>query len=107
MRRKVWLNGQFVGEHQGGHLPFAFDVTEQVAWDSPNRGRIEVEGKLTPTRVPPGNVTRGGMSGFMAGHPNTSFDFFPYTGIHRPVLLYSVPQTRIEDVTVVTEHRGR
>jgi beta-galactosidase/beta-glucuronidase len=34
------------------------------------------------------------------------FDFFPYTGIHRPVLLYSAPKTRIEDVTVVTEIDG-
>jgi beta-glucuronidase len=103
---RVWLNGQFIGEHQGGHLPFAFDVTEHVAWGGPNRVAVQVEGKLTPTRVPPGNVTRGGMGGFMAGHPNTSFDFFPYTGIHRPVLLYSVPHAHVEDVTVVTEIDG-
>jgi beta-glucuronidase len=103
---RVWVNGQFLGEHQGGHLPFAFDVTGQVAWDGPNTVAIEVEGKLTPTRVPPGNVTRGGMSSFMAGYPNTSFDFFPYTGIQRPVLLYAVPQTHVEDVTVVTEIDG-
>ncbi len=100
---KVWVNGQFVGEHYGGHLPFAFDVTEQVAWGKPNIVAIQVEGKLTPTRVPPGNVRRGGAGGFMAGYPNTSFDFFPYTGIQRPVILYAVPRTRIEDVTVVTD----
>ena len=27
---KVWLNDVFVGEHEGGYLPFSFDVTEVV-----------------------------------------------------------------------------
>ena len=63
---------------------------------------IQVDGKLTPTRVPPGNVPGGGMS-FMGSYPSTNFDFFPYTGLHRPVILYAVPQQHIEGVTVVTE----
>ena len=102
---KVWVNGQFVGAHEGGHLPFAFDVTDCVTWGQPNTTTIQVEGKLTPTRVPAGNIG-GGASAFMAGYPNTTFDFFPYTGIQRPVILYAVPETRIEDVTVVTEIEG-
>ena len=100
---KVWINGQYAGAHEGGHLPFACEITEHVAWGQPNTVVIQVEGKLTPTRVPPGNVERGGMGGFMGSYPNASFDFFPYTGIQRPVLLYAVPQQHIEDVTVVTE----
>jgi beta-galactosidase/beta-glucuronidase len=103
---RVWINGQFVGQHLGGHLPFAFDVTDQVTWDGRNTIAIQVEGTLTATRVPPGNVRRGGGGGFMAGYPNTSFDFFPYTGIQRPVILYAVPQAHIEDITVVTDIDG-
>ncbi len=102
---KVWVNGQFVGAHEGGHLPFAFDVTDCITWGQPNSVAIQVEGKLTPTRVPAGNIG-GGASAFMAGYPNTTFDFFPYTGIQRPVILYAVPATRIEDITVVTEIEG-
>jgi beta-glucuronidase len=102
---KVWVNGQFVGAHEGGHLPFAFDVTDRVTWGQPNSVAVQVEGKLMPTRVPAGNIG-GGASAFMAGYPNTTFDFFPYTGIQRPVILYAVPATRIEDVTVVTEIEG-
>lgn len=100
---KAWVNGQFVGAHEGGHLPFALNVTDRIVWDKENLVAIQVEGKLTPTRVPPGNVSRGGVGAFMAGYPNTSFDFFPYTGIQRPVILYAVPKKRIEDVTVVTD----
>ena len=103
---KVWINGQYVGEHQGGHLPFAFEINDYVSLDKPNVVAIMVEGKLAPTRVPPGNIDRGGMGGFMSGYPNTSFDFFPYTGIQRPVILYAVPKTRIEDITVITEIEG-
>ena len=100
---RVWINGTFVGEHYGGHLPFACEVTQQVAWDKPNTIAIQVENELTPTRVPPGNVQRRGLGGFMRGYPSTNFDFFPYAGLHRPVILYTVPQVHIEDVTVVTE----
>ncbi len=100
---RVWVNGQFVGEHYGGHLPFAFDITDPIAWNGPNTVAIQVEGKLSPTRVPPGNVGGVGAMSFMSGYPNTSFDFFPYTGIQRPVILYAVPDAHIEDITVVTE----
>ena len=33
---------------------------------------------------------------------NYKFDFFNYAGIHRPVLLYSVPSVFIDDINVTT-----
>ena len=27
---KVWLNGFFIGRHEGGHTPFSFDITESL-----------------------------------------------------------------------------
>jgi beta-glucuronidase len=50
--------------------------------------------------VPSGNISSA--IGAFASFPRTTFDFFPFAGIHRPVVLYSVPQSYIEDVTVVT-----
>ncbi len=99
---RVWVNGSFIGEHVGGHLPFAFDITEQVRWSAANPIAIQVDNHLTPTRVPPGNIPDS-FGGLNSGYPNTTFDFFPYAGLHRPVVLYTVPEIHIEDVTVVTE----
>jgi len=102
---RVWVNGVAVGEHEGGHLPFAFDITEHVTWDGANTIAIQVENVLEPSRVPPGNMP-GGLMALMRGYPATSFDFFPYAGVHRPVILYAVPPTHIDDVTVTTEIEG-
>jgi beta-glucuronidase len=103
---EVWLNGECLGEHEGGHLPFAFDITNFVR-DEGNQLVVRVNGELLPDRVPPGSL--GGKAGISFGrvdHPDTSFDFFPYSGIERPVLLYTTPQTAITDVTVVTTIDG-
>lgn len=102
---QVWVNATFVGEHQGGHLPFAFDVTDLLVWDRPNVVAILVDARLTARRVPPGNIQTG-IGGFLRSYPNASFDFFPYAGIHRPVLLYAVPAAHIADVTAVTTLDG-
>ncbi len=100
----VYVNGERVGSHEGGHLPFAFEVTKLLRWDSENTIAISVENELKPTRVPAGNMNTA--LGPFASHPRTTYDFFPFAGIHRPVILYSVPQSFVEDVTVVTEIDG-
>ena len=102
---KVWINGIFVGQHEGGHLPFEFDISEQISWGASNTIAIQVENHLTATRVPAGNV-QSALSGFMRNYPATTFDFFPYCGLHRAVQLYSVPQKSIADVTVTTYING-
>ena len=100
----VYVNGTKVGEHDGGHLPFAFEITQLVKWDAANIIAISVENELQPTRVPAGNMTTA--LGAFASFPRTTYDFFPFAGLERPVVLYSVPQTHIEDVTVVTAIDG-
>jgi len=99
---EVWLNGKQLGVHEGGHLPFEFDLTETLRWDGSNTLAIRVEAKLTPERVPPGNVP-GGLSALLRAYPAASFDFFPFAGLQRPVVLTSMPVAHITDVTVTTE----
>lgn len=102
---ELWLNGTSLGVHEGGHLPFAFDVTDMLNWDGPNVLAVRVEAQLTPTRVPPGNV-QGGINEMMRNFPAASFDFFPFGGIQRPVTLVAVPDAHIADVTVTTDIDG-
>lgn len=104
---QVWLNGVRLGQHEGGHLPFEFDVTPHLCPEG-NLLVVRVEGELTPDRVPPGNIPPDPLDTFL-GHvpyPAGSFDFFPFCGIHRPVLLYATPRNAIADLTVVTEIEG-
>lgn len=101
----VYVNGVEVGQHEGGHLPFAFEITEHVQWNAENVIAISVENVLKPERVPSGNVPGSAMSMF-ASTPKTTYDFYPFSGIHRPVVLYTVPHTYIEDLTVVTDIAG-
>ncbi|MBN1217369.1 MAG: beta-glucuronidase [Anaerolineae bacterium] len=106
---EVWLNGTRLGEHEGGHLPFSFDLTPHVQPEH-NMLVVRVEGELAPDRVPPGNVRPDSKHMFLdqrQNFPPTSFDFFPYCGLHRPVLLTATPPEAITDVTVVTELPGR
>jgi beta-glucuronidase len=99
---EVWLNGVRLGDHEGGYLPFVFDVTEHLRAEA-NTLVVRVNGDLSPDRVPPGNLSGIPHAGFgRANFPDTSFDFFSYCGIQRPVLLYTTPQDAITDLTVTT-----
>jgi len=98
---KVYLNGKPVGSHDGGNLPFAFDISAFVNWGVANRITIQLENILKPIRVPTGGgVANGSM---FNSNPKANFDFFPYAGLQRDVLLYSVQQdANIKDLTLVT-----
>ncbi len=102
----VWLNDTRLGSHEGGHLPFEFDVTSLLRSED-NLLVVRVDGSLAPDRVPPGNVPVSMTDRFAdISYPDGSFDFFPYCGIHRPVLLYAVAPEAISDLTVVTNITG-
>jgi len=98
----VWINGQLLGSHEGGNLPFEFRLSEGLDLEAINSLVVRVENELRPDRVPPGNVQGGSLSMFMSNIPATNYDFFPYSGIHRSVLLYRLPSPYISDVTVTT-----
>jgi beta-glucuronidase len=102
----VWLNGVPLGSHEGGHLPFEFDVTPLLRPQG-NLLVVRVEGKLAPDRVPPGgDLPDSADSWDKYKYPATNFDFFPFCGVHRPVLLYATPRGALADLTVVTDLDG-
>ncbi|MDJ0921858.1 MAG: glycoside hydrolase family 2 TIM barrel-domain containing protein [Henriciella sp.] len=84
-RARVWLNGEKLGEHEGGFTPFAFEVTAQlqagenslvVAADSAH------DDETLPAR---------------------DFDWKNYGGITRPVHLVETPSTYVHDYFVRLE----
>ncbi|MEM3013660.1 MAG: glycoside hydrolase family 2 TIM barrel-domain containing protein [Candidatus Bathyarchaeia archaeon] len=90
-RAKVWVNGIFVGEHEGGFTPFAFRMENVLKFGERNTVVVMVDDTLTKKTVPPGE-----------GMNQTYFDFFHYGGIHREVYVLAVSKIHIKDVWVRT-----
>ena len=103
---EVWLNGIRLGVHEGGHLPFEFEINQAVQQEG-NLLVIRVDGELAPDRVPPGNIPPRPPDSFeSSSYPAGSFDFYPFCGIHRPVHIYATPLEGIADLTVTTQIEG-
>ena len=97
---KVWLNGEYLGSHKGGFLPFAFDITDKAKTVG-NRLTVVANNIVDYTTLPCGTVqsrTYPGMEKIQFDIPN--FDFFNYSGIMRPVMLYALPKTHINSIYV-------
>jgi len=103
----VYINGEFVTEHSGGHLPFEADVSDVLKYSAKNLVSVAVNNTLTRYTVPQGEVRwRSENEGYPPGYTTLdyNFDFFNYAGIHRPVILYTTPQKiYINDVTTMTK----
>jgi beta-glucuronidase len=88
-RAHVYLNGHFVGEHEGGFTPFAFDVTKLLR-DGDNRLTVGADSERSAEDLPP---------------PVT--DWENYGGITRPVSLIETPPTYIDDAWIRIAKDGR
>lgn len=69
----VWLNGHYVGYHEGGYTSFAFDVSQFLKYDSVNVLAVRVD-----------NVPWGTRNDIV---PYSRVDWFNYTGIIHDVYL--------------------
>lgn len=85
----VYLNDHFVGRHDGGFTPFAFEVTD-ILRDGENRVTIGADAERTADTVPP---------------PVT--DWETYGGVTRPVLLIQTPSTYVDDAWLRLTRDGR
>ena len=99
-KARVYLNGELLGSHKGGFLPFAFDITDRIL-PAGNRLTVIADNIVDHTTLPCGTVqdrTFPGLETMRLNFPN--FDFFNYSGILRPVVLYAVPSTYIAEIRV-------
>jgi beta-glucuronidase len=81
---RAWLNGEFLGENVNGYLPFEFDVTGKLKPGAANQLVVRVD-----------NAPR------LAWLPGAKkIEWMGYGGILEPVVLETLPQVYISDVTV-------
>jgi hypothetical protein len=87
----VYVNGTFAGTHEGGYLPFTFDITDLLT-EGRNVIRVEAEDTLSHD-YPYGKQTRtpGGMW------------YTPVSGIWQTVWCETVPAEHIRKVTFSTD----
>jgi beta-glucuronidase len=70
---RVWLNGEYLGEHEGGYTAFEFDVSGLVQWGADNHIAVQVDNRRSMNRLP------------ATLRPGWSFDWWNYGGIVRDV----------------------
>ena len=104
----IYLNGEEIARHKGGFLPFEADVSE-IANEGENRLTVAVGNILEWDCLPVGHIEylRDDMHPEGQMEQKFDFDFFNYSGIHRPVRLYCTPKEYIEDISVRTTINDR
>ncbi|XP_023331589.1 beta-glucuronidase [Eurytemora carolleeae] len=102
----VYVNGRHVGSHSGGHLPFSFNLSAVLNFSQENWITVAVNNTLTRYTVPQGSVVwKNDDDNYSPGYSTLEigFDFFNYAGIHRPVILYTLPRDLyVSDITTST-----
>ncbi|KAF0094833.1 MAG: beta-galactosidase [Puniceicoccaceae bacterium 5H] len=78
----VWLNGAYLGRHQGGFLPFTFDVTERLRPGEENVLAVRLDNTDNPVTGP---------------KPLDRLDFNTYGGLYRDVQLILKDRLHITD----------
>jgi len=89
MRCRVWLNGNYLGEHEGGYTEFSFNVTDKLK-SGDNTLLLRVDNSMTWTSLPPLNYEGSRMG------------WWEYGGIHRSVYLEAHPENTIFKLAVRT-----
>ena len=103
----VYVNGREVMRHKGGFLPFEAEVNAFVTVGR-NRVTVAVSNILDHDCLPFGYVAEQNPLYHPEGTKKQvyEFDFFNYSGIHRPVKLYTTPDVYVKDITVKTDIAG-
>lgn len=95
-RARIYVNGELVAEHEGGHTPFSVDVTDQlrsgeniVAVRVYRRPRWDDYTAADPTRITDDLEV-----------PSQPVDWWPYAGLSRDVYLEATDQLTVSKLLV-------
>ncbi|KAF2032670.1 glycoside hydrolase [Setomelanomma holmii] len=95
---KVWVDGNLVGGHRGGHVPFDVDVTDRFIAGTSHRIVVRVFDSGHDLTQPRGKQ-------YWKAQPESIF-YTPSGGIWQSVWLESVPWVRIGDASTGTVLRS-
>jgi len=92
---EVYLNGKFLGKHEGGYLPFTFEITGSVKVDQENLLEVRVTDELDRD-FPYGKQRkdRGGMW------------YTPTSGIWQSVWIEQVPEVYVNSLKILPDMKG-
>ncbi|ROT80408.1 Beta-glucuronidase [Penaeus vannamei] len=105
----IYINGVAVTSHEGGHLPIMAEISSGLRFGKENLVTVAINNTLTPSTLPQGKIVyHNDPTKYPPGYfeQTLDFDFFNYAGLHRPVYLYTTPQTYIDDIVVNTDIDG-
>jgi beta-galactosidase len=83
----VWINGEKLGEYEGGYTPFSFELTPHIDWDGENVLAVDVDSTERPD-IPPFGY---------------EIDYLTFGGLYREVALRIVPANFLENIFVRTK----
>lgn len=92
---EIYFNGTFLGKHEGGYLPFSFDISNVMYTEKENTLVVKAKDSLS-TAYPYGKQTkkRGNMW------------YTPVSGIWKTVWMEQVPETYIKDLKLTPDLNG-
>ncbi len=93
---RVWLNGQFLGEHRGGYTPFAFEITSAIR-ESDNELVVHANDHLRSGLQPGGKQSHGKSEGCV---------YTRTTGLWQTVWLEAVGETYLSEFTLTPDLDG-
>jgi len=96
-RSEVWVDGMYVGSHEGGFTPFWFDVSNII---QKNRENVLVVRIATPSK-------ENNIDGMILKHVPLSKQgwYYTYGGIWGKVFLESCPTVACQDLAVIPDLR--
>lgn len=93
---KVWVNGQFVGRHEGGYTAFSFDITPYLLIDAGANNQIVVKAEDSNDCTQPRGKQRWRDENFGCWYVQT-------TGIWQTVWVEYVAEQHLESVKITPD----
>nr|CAD7576899.1 unnamed protein product [Timema californicum] len=86
-----------------GHLPFSGEISQALNYGGNNVITVAVNNTPDQTTVPQGRINKVKTSDGIKYVLYFNVDFFQYSGIDRPVYLYTTPKVYIDDISLNTD----